>query len=573
MVNMKQRYQEIIKLLIDNENTLAVTTICSELEVSIKTLKNDIKEMNNLLEPFLTTISIEKNEVYFQTDHPQSYWLNVLTLNKQLSTAQRLKSELLLSNVFLTSYDLACICYTSKSNIEKIINSLSWKFCKLKPVRNRGYIIEGTNWQKIQELWDLFYCYIDPLNYQITTKIILNKCIKMDNEKYQKSVIKHNQFIAEYQIKNNRQIMLHFLITLLAEHNEYFMLSVEQEIMIFTINSEVKAKEKIEMIIRTFFKNNNISNVDKQTYNLLVNHLLMMLKRDYITNNYQLSSKLEEIKFRFNYAYILAINLLKEFEMQMQIKIKEIEVLYVTIYIQTIINKDLVMVRPQVIIVSEYSDSISNYLEVRIQEQLSNKYIVKAIPLVDFKSYKITNEIVISTLKNIEDINYLQINPLPSDEDIFRSIKFIKNREIFQQFDELFKLNIKRTISKNLLLTQIKEDLATYHLAAPDYLATVVKRYQQQLAVVNNIIVLHGDANKVYKNQIIVYNLTDAFKYGDSEVKVIILLILNQNSIEYFSDISKNIYRLIYHHDFANAISSDMSLPKINWYLKRNYQL
>ncbi len=572
-MNMKQRYQEIIKLLIDSENKLTVVAICSELEVSLKTLKNDIKEMNILLEPFLTTILIEKNEVYFKTDHPQSYWLNVLTLNKQLSIAERLKAELLLSSDFLTSYDLACICYTSKSNVEKTINVLSWKFSNLKPVRNRGYIVEGSTWQKIQELWDLFYRYIDPLNYQITTKIILNKCIKINNEKYQNCLVRHKQYIEEHKIKNNRQIMLHFFITLLADHNECFVLKPEQEIMIFVIDSEVKTKEKIEMIIASFFNNNNINNVDKQTYNLLVNHLLMMLKRDYLSNNHKLSDKLEEIKFRFNYAYILAVNLLREFEVQMQIKINEIEVLYVTIYIQTIINKDLVMVRPQVIIVSEYSDSISNYLEVRIQEQLGNKYIVKAMPLVDFQSYKITNEIVISTLKNIEEINYLQINPLPSDEDIFRSIKFIKNREIFQQFDELFKLNIKRSVTKNLLLTQIKEDLTTYHLAAPDYLATVIKRYQQQLAVVNNIIVLHGDANKVYKNQIIVYNLTEEFKYGESTVKVIILLILNQNSIEYFSDISKNIYRFIYHQDFAEAMTSDMSLPKINWYLKRNYQL
>ncbi len=570
-MNLKERQSLLLKILIEYNNKISLEELISKLQISLKTLKNDIKLINDIISPFASEIIIEKNKVHFKTRHKQSYWLNVLALNQQLSTTELIKATLLITPNYITSYDLANMCFTSKSNVEKIIGNLVWKHCLVKAVRNRGYIVTSSKEDKMKEFWSLIYNYIDPLNYELTTKRILSKIFPIEDQKYGQAIDETKALIIKYDIKHNDIIMFNFAISLIGKHIESLKLSESNLETLFNLQNIQTRKKEIAEIVNEFLLVNNISNVDPKTYTLLVNHLDVLLKNNYIIEKQKLSTKLEEIKERFNYAYVLANSLIGELKKRFSFNVCEIELLYITVYIQTIINKNLAVIRPVVIVVSEYSDSIANYLAIRIQEQLPSKYVVKTMPLTDFQNYSVTNEIIVSTLKNIERINYLQISPFPSDEDVFKVIKIIKKREISQQFDELFKLEIKRLVHPDNLIKQMAQDFVKYKLADQKYLESVISRFKQKLAVINNTIILHGNSKHAFKNQILIYNLEQPMKYNGEIIKVIIILLLNESNSEYFSNISKNLYRFINDQEFAQALSSDISLQKINWYLKGNY--
>ncbi len=570
-MNFKERQGLIIKYLVENNNKVEVTQLITELNISLKTLKSDISTINEIIEPFASEIISDKNMIHFITNHKRSYWLNVLILNQKLTTSELLKAHLLLSENHLTSYDLAAICYTSKSNVEKLISNIVWKYCVLNATRNRGYLVVGTKEEKLKELWGLLYRYIDPLNHIVTTKTIIRKIIDFDQSAYLRAINYNQQFITDYQVKHNDVIMFHFLICLVSEQLPYYKLSEKEVRNFFKIKATKDRTIKLKEIILKFLAENNISSTDQHTIQLLINHLDNLLQSNLQLEQQAVGPKLEQIKARFNYAYVLADSLIKSIQEFYSFEASSIETLYITIYLQTIINKNLMIVRPEIIIVTEFSDSITNYLATKLREHLASGYTIKTMALTDFQKYQISNEIIISTLKNIEDINYIQIPPLPSDENIFKIIKIIKKREISLQFDELFSLRIKRQTTPNNLLNSITKDVFKYALGNEEYINSVMQRYQKKLAAINGIIILHGDPNLAIKNQILIYNLATPLDYFGETINTVIILILNETSSEYFSNISKNLYRFIYNPEFAAAINSDIDVQKINWYLKGNY--
>lgn len=570
-MNLSRRHNKLLSLLIDNNREMEIAIINEKLNISRKTLKTDVKQINEEIAIFLSELILEKDKLFFITNHPSTYWYDLLSLYRNLSTEQLIKIKLLLNENYITSYDLAEICYSSKSKVEKVIATLNWKYVNISAVRNRGYKLEGNKIQIYQEIWLELSSFIDPLNYIVTTKAILNKIIKIDQSEYLKAINEHQKFIASQKISHDEQINFNFMIILITKHFPHLKMSAPEMSKFFSSSHKESEKQQIEKITKKYLQKNNINDINTQTFKLLIIHLANLQSSNYHLENKTSIPKLEQIKERFNYAYVLSQGLVQELSSLMHFELSDNELLYLTIYLQTIINKNVTMIKPRIIIVSEYSKSISNYLAFKLQNNLHDDYQIEIMNLQDFRGFNVEDEIIISTLKNLENITYLQISPFPSNEEIYQVIQTIKNREVIQQFDDLFKYQIKRHVKKEDIIQQISSDMRAYQIGSDLYINSVKKRFEQQLAVINGIIILHGDPNLAYKNQILIYNLEEALSYCDESVHTLIILVLNPTSIEYFSSISKSLYRFIYNKDFAKAINSDINIQKINWYLKNNY--
>lgn len=170
MKSFEQRKKLIIEILIENENIINVDTLCDILNVSKKTLYNDIVKINFGLTKEKSQVLLQNKNVTFHTSFDKTYWHTFLKMDATIDEKDKLQLILLITDEYITQDKLAEQMFISRSKVTKLI-----KLIELEPLvwnnkKNNGIKIQGAVLDKHCKIIEILEEYIDDYNYIDSTK-------------------------------------------------------------------------------------------------------------------------------------------------------------------------------------------------------------------------------------------------------------------------------------------------------------------------------------------------------------------------------------------------------------------
>jgi len=500
-MRVDSRKQKIIELLSKQTDYLAVKDIARLLNVSIRTIHNDLRGLEEQAYHFdkkpgngiflVSRHSDEKrkNEEDFSSpQHRRLLIIEELLFNKKVITIQALSKRYYVSQSSIVS-DLQYIkeTYTVQGSAKLISDLHGTRFVgseeemqKLYMHFNEQQIREFTSVAYINELRTSFYQYYD--------KKIVDTCVDIIESFKEYTlylVAQHYMFnivnvliVLTYRLKQNchhtmthnafnvNEVMglNHYLIAkdLLEMIKQRLFISYEDAdiyfLSIYLQGNRIKFvatsqsykkeyEETIRSMIDKMSKNVNVNlNEDEELYqnlSLHITHMKYRLDHGVMIRNPLLHQIKEEFRLMFDLTWLV----LEEVKEVLNISLVEDEVGFLMLHFQSSLDKAMKSKRVLVVCPSGYTTS--NFIINRIRRVLPPLDILEAASMEDVNRFNLDKiDLIISTIPlNVKDKPVIVVSSLISDYDI-ENISNIYRTKITS---EKQKQHIKNDYIKQLL--------------------------------------------------------------------------------------------------------------------------
>lgn len=576
MLDISERNYSILKRIVSKKNNSPnYTKLSQELNVSEKTLRNDIRILNTKLNEFDGKIIEKDNVLVLVSPKPLIDWLNLLKEKQKISEIDLIKLTILIQTESITIGDLATNLYLSKSKLEKILPSISFDGLEIIKIRNLGILVSGPTIIKYNHFINIIYKYIDDLTYIDTSLNAFDQVFKKSLSllEYQTLISSHNQYLLAHPKSTDQQTKVHFLCLIL---NAFFIndKNTYQKYMdTFFTNPTINYTLEIQNIIDAILLENYIVyNSSSTTYRFLINHLNTILNQPLFSqNSFDL---LLVIKRRFPFSYSIALVIFNKLQLQFNINIPEVQLDYITIYIQTLINEKISEQKLGVVIITQYGSSIAQYLRDKFEEQFSKQITITVWTLRQFQNEKILkNQIIISTIENINNPYALFISPIPTDQEISDLTQQIISKFIQFKIDNLLQSEFIFELNTNFIdqtLERIGQTLINNELVTTDFLVSFKKRLDFPFAIANSGLVLHGNPEEVLENQLLIFRLNNSISLNNEPIQLIFVLLLTKDYLDSNREITKEIYNILQNKNIIELLLTASSLSFLKYTLKNN---
>lgn len=499
MDSLSNREKKLIQYLNEAEDLITSKNLADKLGVSTRTIKNDIKIINQkMLDKMIIIHTKQGRGIWIEIPEEQKNLINSLSINqgKQINQDEKEKRKYIIIYFLLKQKDYISIdniaydIYLSRSSIinefKDILNIIENYGCEF--IRNNfGVLLKGSE-QKLRGIQvyifnqlNLFKKHNSQINtiYKKVESLILNIentfIIRLSDKEYQNLSQYLTVLIYRYQndlIRNNKLIYHKKSSSIHNTFCEYLLCKLENDFLlhcydfetsllnqflsgmhinITSIQNETIKETKLREILYSVLK--DIDSIylthlhkDKLLMNNLVKHLIPAINRAKYQIHYE-NPLLNHLKKELTFDYEISLEISQELDEKFNVHLNEDEIGLLTMHIATSLEKNRMNCqRFNVNIISSDGEGIREYTKVRIESLFKEININKIISSRDFSLKDITNiDFLISTvpLKDCS-IPIIFISSLVKDEDIIKIRKCIfqiesdkrkKVKEIIKYFD------------------------------------------------------------------------------------------------------------------------------------------
>lgn len=470
-------------MILNTDGYITGNELAKLCNVSVRTIRIDIKEINNLLEEYDIRVDSEVKKGYYLSENSKEivkknniiravldYEYIIETPNAPFDRRMYILLKLTIKDHLLIN-ELVEELYVSESTINNdIIYIKKWLKDNLDMHLNnslyKGISIKGNEAQKRNIIsWILGRkCNASTLNKYLNCLFSNNNILKDADKLYpiiDRETKKHGYFLSGH---SSQTLCQDILIVIKRYALGYRLEEISEDIKFLPIIIDLKKHiekvmninlPKVEWInlqykfkAKQYIKGTNIDNIKTEESIEIIEEFLIVLKEKYnidLINNNDVKDKfflyiapmINRIKSKYcipnsmnedtSELYPLEFKMAKEISnlirKNLDISISSSEIHYITVLLASINdywNKTL-----KLIIVCDFDETIVTLIKKNIKDKFNKKveicghYTYQQFKFGDKNSFKDIDLIVTtSTLADLTDINFIQVNPVMNPRDI-----------------------------------------------------------------------------------------------------------------------------------------------------------
>lgn len=597
-VYMIERQKKIIELFLNNYDTyLNANEIAQHLTVSNRTIRNDIKYINN---DFLKSliISVKSRGYMLNTEDYEIDDINNLLKSldeKDSEILINLGYHLLMQNSAITLNKLEKEYHISRTKLLDYLSRIqAWceKFnVKIEIKRKKGISISGSvnsinnailHLNQLSEednsvedliLNELPKSHINIIfnivqenleKYRINTsafkikQLVIHLILIMKRKKPEKISWKIDQEALEIAEKCTSEINSKLKYNLNAETSKLFSFFISYHFNKFELGVEkIFIKSYINRLINLMEENVGVKFSEDK---LLKENLYSHFSRTYLrlTKNIYLNNPLvNNIKKLYPFIFSVLFEVIETLHKESNITLSEDEIAFLTIHFQSSIERNEEE-QFRVVIACYYGLGVSNLLEAKISKLNKQINVIDIIKLEEVNGYDFSNTDLLVTTNEIDkskimnDINVLIVTPLFSKEDE-NKFKYYMNEKrnpisINNKLDniniivETDKGNYNNTLS---IFKRVNEILENNKAIENEYIDSVLEREKFSSTYIGNgIAIPHGNPEKVLKSHIIIFKSKKDIKWKQYNVNLVFFLAISKKDLEVAKSFIQSIAQL-----------------------------
>lgn len=504
---LHERQKKLIELLIRNDNTVESSVIANALNVTSRTIRNDIKNINDCINAKLITASqngyrIDSNllpdlnikttymddrklhqqllkELLLQNENlnadalSDSFYISTSSLNKLL---KEIAKELEANHLVLEKRDSCIWVEGSELDKRKMINKLIFSDVNSTffSLENCASFFENIDILKIKEIvldsLKKYQLYADDIystnliiNISITLSRILNNFhidtlpVKnynnTDSDEYKAANYIINEFYNLYGTKVKENDTIYISLLILSQAKKLSSISIDNDVRNLLSDDFLK---KIREIVKQTF---NYFMLDIEYEDFLWNfalHINFLIIRSSIGNSVA-NSLIENIKINCPFIYDVAVYLSNHIEETFSIEVNDYEIGFIALHtgvaIETSSKKDD---KIKAVLICNNYNNLSNELRNKIQVRYNNSIdLIDVIPNLNTSTVYLNSILYISASPDTALLNnVVAISPFLSNKDIMKLDNAI----------DIYLKEKRNRLAKQLLFTCFREELFFHNL-------------------------------------------------------------------------------------------------------------
>lgn len=596
-MNITQRQSKILNHVLER-GSITIATFAEKLQVSPKTLKKDMQELQEVLNEYESRLQIQDDKSYtLETPYTKSWWMHQIANMITYPLDDIVKLHILFSDETLTVQKIADNFYYTKSIVERIIYSEAFKDFPLHKKRNVGLVYDGDYLEQTQAIVEIFIEHVRYSNLIEGTYRLLKETrnVAVDYETVDLIFQRLRVYLAETTITytdSSIKKMFLYLITYYykpgGEGSE--LISEETQLLLSTLDLPIlDAKAtRIQAIRRQVRKRKNSDDHSPETIVELVETIFVKIEQELGIHlkqepkvKKQLRTHIHEITNRFSETPIdesvssEKVRFIQQFRLKYPIAfeagkiaiaiieryfdegpLKEIEVIYIGMYIQTLLDMGETQnpTKIRAAIVCEYGFGVSNFVGIKLRQHFPDidiKLTTSVFELCGDQSLFENIDIIFCTMDNFYvnselEAKLVHVSTLPGENDIERvneKITAINSRRFSQTLaTPLFMVQAQYT-SKDELLADICAKLEAKQLILPQFYDSVQKREQLAPTAFGVLAIPHGDAAFVQKSTAVIVQLAQPMPWGDAKVSLVCLFIVTAADLQFYKQSVGHLYQ------------------------------
>ena len=607
---MIERQKKLIKLFLNNPYTyLNANEIANYLNVSNRTVRNDIKTINNEFDNALI-MSVKSRGFVLNTQEYEVESLHeTLTplIEKDSKIIINLGYKLLMSNKYFTLNALEKEYHLSKRELMNYLMRLQiWceKFkVNIEIKKKKGISVVGSISNITNAILHLNQLSDDNDNVE---QLILNELPKAHVETIftiiKKTLNEYNINTSDFKI---RQLVIHLILIMKSKENEDTTVSVDSEaleisnICIKEINRKLKYNlneetsklfsffisyhfNKFELGVETLFIESYINRLillmeDKigiqfSEDKLLKENLYVHFSRTYlrlIKNIYLNNPLAGSIKKLYPFIFNVLFEVVEKLSKESGLELSEDEIAFLAIHFQSSIDRNEKN-QFNVVIACYYGLGISSLLETKISKLSSQINIIDTIKLEDIDNYNFSNTDLLVITNEIDEkslppsLKILTVEPLFSSEDE-EKIKYYlaEKKNPIVMHNKLANINIiiesdyHKSNDMLSIFDRANEILIDNKAITRDYINSALEREKFSSTYIGNgISIPHGNPDKVLQPYIVIFKSKKDIKWKQYNVNLVFFIAMSKDDIGITKDIIQTIAQLD-ETDVKNLVSLD----------------
>lgn len=437
--NAKNRVDMLCLMLLSEQEVMKATSMSVLLNVSVATIRNDLKDVETKLKSYHLNLTSKKGEGY-------------------LVEGEYIQMAALATNIFMTYIDDSTFYGIFQKNkeypslyITKILKEYGYLDI-LKRLRTRigDILITGFNTLSDVKFEELVMMIMQIIQYHKTGKLLEMDHLKetLDEKTKTYTNLIKEALEMEFHIVL-KQYEITYLQWMIYIHIQNKIVHQETETRWYFVN---KTKELILLFERRMKMTLDIEN---DFYDMVVEHLFGAVSRAkgtiYIQN--PLRSDIEK-----NYSEIL-----KEVDACLKIVFPEYqfsqdEISFLTLYFAAAVEKSTQRVIDALIVCTSGMGS-SKMLESRLEKEIPEINIRKTVSLMQLEQEELENyDFIFSTVPiDLSKDLYMTVSPLLSDKEIIKIKNLVKEKHHHKTTTGKFYSTILESDAKNSSITDLEK--------------------------------------------------------------------------------------------------------------------
>ncbi|WEV37646.1 PTS sugar transporter subunit IIA [Lactobacillus sp. ESL0677] len=585
-----KRLSDILSVLLRNTTNkyLSASYIAKKFNVSTRTIRSDINELNKELVDFdveiknkrgagfyIKNLDSEKRSKLLDIVHnnvPATNFVERINEVEQFLLVNNRSNLLdLTTNLFISDNTFFAYLVTIKKDFEDFNLKISRKgdvfsvigteaakrnfiISKLVNKKSNSYIIDFTKQERaifknvdLEKLKNLIHGFLRHYSYRIpdmnTKNIILHTALTISRDK----MGFHLEAAAKVKVKKVVLLTLQKLISQIeasfsVSFNEYekkdliyhFAMNYP-ECMEIDENTQKGIKDSVDTFLLNIKKEFAVDlTKDTELHINLIQHLSNLVKiKD--SNGSRKNPLLSVILSTFPYAYEITAYATPILERQLDLKLNDDEISFITLHIGAAIERqDKISTKKRVALICGTGVSTAALVRAKLQAQFSSFLEITGTYTYDeyLEGNALGNDFLISTIPiNDSKIPVVQIDLTNFHNDIIQLSDYLKSlinpyRAIDKLFDEENIYLIDHVVTKEQLLNMLIKQLESKKIVTKDYLSKVYEREKMySTAIGGKIAVPHSLGYATNISKVSFARLSKPIKWDDkNEVKYVFLL-------------------------------------------------
>lgn len=564
---LNKRQLKIIEILKNSTEPINSKALATDIGCSTKTIQVEVKNINSTLEKvkidsirgmgyklvgdIKSVDKLENNTNYNDMDRISYILKQILTLYKN----KTLKLENLADDMYVS-------LSTIKNDLKEVKDILKNYNLKIISKHKLGISLDG-------DIEDLKRCILESnIKYKdLSLEGFFTDYVKLNIGNIRLEILnnlqKENIILTDYEFNN---IFNYILISLSIEENKDYKSYTKDYITNyqnkFIKENNKENKEKILNSIEKFTKNLKLATSidlsnDRVFKEYLYRHIKSFcIKKDFGVNNQSIVAN--EIKLKYPFAFELATIAKTTLEKDLNLEIDENETANIAIHIGGALQRSHENINEKslkAIIVCASGVGTSMLIKAKLEAKFDKKIeILKVIPsyLIDYVKVLDVDFIIATVPVNIKGIPVINVSPFLDDKEIKIIEKFLDTGKIY------YNINLSEIFNKELFFTDLdfdnKFDVINYMsniLLQKDYIDEEMKNSyidREKIATTeigNMVAIPHGAKGKVFKNAVAIGILKNPIPWEVGQVRLVVMLCLQKESILNYEDLFSNIYKRI----------------------------
>ncbi|MFR6017283.1 MAG: BglG family transcription antiterminator [Paraclostridium sordellii] len=564
---LNKRQLKIIEILKNSTEPINSKALATDIGCSTKTIQVEVKNINSTLEKvkidsirgmgyklvgdIKSVDKLENNTNYNDMDRISYILKQILTLYKN----KTLKLENLADDMYVS-------LSTIKNDLKEVKDILKDYNLKIISKHKLGISLDG-------DIEDLKRCILESnIKYKdLSLEGFFTDYVKLNIGNIRLEILNNlqeeNIILTDYEFNN---IFNYILISLSIEENKDYKSYTKDYITNyqnkFIKENNKENKEKILNSIEKFTKNLKLATSidlsnDRVFKEYLYRHIKSFcIKKDFGVNNQSIVAN--EIKLKYPFAFELATIAKTTLEKDLNLEIDENETANIAIHIGGALQRSHENINEKslkAIIVCASGVGTSMLIKAKLEAKFDKKIeILKVIPsyLIDYVKVLDVDFIIATVPVNIKDIPVINVSPFLDDKEIKIIEKFLDTGKIY------YNINLSEIFNKELFFTDLdfdnKFDVINYMsniLLQKDYIDEEMKNSyidREKIATTeigNMVAIPHGAKGKVFKNAVAIGILKNPIPWEVGQVRLVVMLCLQKESILNYEDLFSNIYKRI----------------------------